>query len=63
MIMIGIVKFYQGAISPLFPSTCRYTPTCSQYMIEAVREHGFISGFRMGLKTIVEMPSLGWERL
>jgi uncharacterized protein len=49
-ILIGMVKFYQGAISPLFPSTCRYTPTCSQYMIEALRIHGPWKGLKLGLK-------------
>lgn len=51
-ILIGIVRFYQLAISPLYPATCRYTPTCSQYMIEAIREHGVLKGAWMGLKRI-----------
>lgn len=50
--MIGLVRFYQYAISPLFPSTCRYTPTCSQYTIEALKEHGPINGGWMGIKRI-----------
>jgi putative membrane protein insertion efficiency factor len=50
VLLIGLVKFYQGAISPLFPGSCRYTPTCSQYMIEALKTHGPAAGFWLGLK-------------
>lgn len=51
-ILIGAVKSYQLIISPLKPPTCRFTPTCSQYMIEAIRKHGAWSGFRLGIKRI-----------
>jgi len=50
--LIGLVRFYQLAISPLYPAACRYTPTCSQYMIEAIREHGVLKGAWMGFKRI-----------
>ena len=49
-ILILLVKFYQSAISPLFPSTCRYTPTCSTYMIQALKIHGPLKGLKLGLK-------------
>ncbi|WP_234735403.1 membrane protein insertion efficiency factor YidD [Tellurirhabdus bombi] len=51
-LLIVLVRFYQGAISPYLPNACRYTPTCSQYMIEAVQKHGAIRGGWMGLKRI-----------
>ncbi|WP_297948590.1 membrane protein insertion efficiency factor YidD [uncultured Porphyromonas sp.] len=38
------IHFYRGAISPLFPPSCRFTPTCSQYALEALRKHGPIKG-------------------
>ena len=47
-----LVRFYQLAISPLFPPSCRYTPTCSQYMIEAIQVHGPLRGGWMGLRRI-----------
>lgn len=46
------IRFYQLAISPLLPSSCRYHPTCSQYMIDAIVEWGVIRGIAMGLKRI-----------
>lgn len=51
-ILIGLVRFYQGAISPLFPSSCRYTPTCSSYMIQAIKKHGPFKGFWLGIKRL-----------
>jgi len=44
------VKFYQYAISPLIGKNCRYTPTCSTYMIQAVEAHGVINGGQLGIK-------------
>ncbi|WP_018127693.1 membrane protein insertion efficiency factor YidD [Balneola vulgaris] len=51
-LIIGFVRFYQLAISPWMGSSCRYTPTCSQYMIEAVKEWGPLKGIWLGLKRI-----------
>ncbi len=51
-IIIGIVRFYQMAISPWLGRSCRYSPTCSQYMIEAVTEWGPLKGFWLGIKRI-----------
>jgi len=50
--IIGMVRFYQLAISPWLRSSCRYSPTCSHYMIEAVNEWGPLKGCWMGLKRI-----------
>lgn len=51
-LIIGLVRFYQLAISPWLGSSCRYSPTCSQYMIEAVNEWGPLKGFWLGIKRI-----------
>lgn len=51
-IIVGFVRFYQLVISPVFPSSCRYSPTCSRYMIEAVEEWGPLKGFWLGIKRI-----------
>lgn len=46
------IRFYQWCISPLFPSTCRYTPTCSHYTVEAIQKHGIFKGIYLGAKRI-----------
>jgi uncharacterized protein len=51
-ILIGIVRFYQYGISPYFPDSCRYDPTCSQYMVEAIKEWGVFKGTWLGLKRL-----------
>ncbi len=53
------VYFYRFAISPLFPPACRYTPTCSRYMIEAVMKYGVIKGGWMGFKRIMRCHPWG----
>ena len=39
-----LIRAYQIALSPLFPASCRFLPTCSQYGLEAYQRHGFIGG-------------------
>ncbi|MBZ6527176.1 membrane protein insertion efficiency factor YidD [Aerococcaceae bacterium DSM 111021] len=51
-IIIKPVRFYQKFISPGLPSSCRYYPTCSSYMIEAVEQHGALKGTTMGIARI-----------
>ena len=47
-LLISLVRGYQKWISPLFPPSCRYQPTCSNYMIEAIEVHG-IKGVWLGI--------------
>ncbi|WP_340075044.1 membrane protein insertion efficiency factor YidD [Leptobacterium sp. I13] len=49
---ILLVKIYQYLISPLTPATCRYSPTCSQYTVEALKKHGLFKGGRLAIKRI-----------
>jgi putative membrane protein insertion efficiency factor len=49
---IWLVRFYQIAISPYTPSSCRYTPTCSSYTVEALKKHGLIRGGWLAAKRI-----------
>jgi uncharacterized protein len=51
-VFIFLVKLYQAMLSPFFPNSCRYSPTCSQYMIEAIQKYGVLSGAWLGLKRI-----------
>lgn len=47
------LRFYKRWISPCLPSACRYAPTCSEYMLEAVEKHGVFRGIWMGSKRLV----------
>ena len=53
-ILILLIRFYQKFISPMFPAKCRFYPTCSQYTLEAVKEHGAIKGTYLGIKRILK---------
>ena len=52
LLVSALLRFYRRAISPLFPRHCRYEPTCSAYMLEAVRIHGAARGVALGLRRI-----------
>ena len=45
LLLIGLVRVYQYVISPYMPSACRYTPTCSQYSVQAFQKYGAVKGF------------------
>lgn len=54
-----LVKIYQWIISPILPQSCRYSPTCSNYMIEAIKEWGAIKGTYLGIKRITSCHPWG----
>ena len=49
-LLLKLIKFYQRGISPFFPSRCRYSPTCSQYAVEAITKYGAAKGGWLALK-------------
>jgi len=51
--VLALIVFYQRAISPHFPPSCRYYPTCSTYAFEAVGKYGVIRGSYMAIKRIL----------
>jgi uncharacterized protein len=51
-VTIFLLRNYKRWISPMLPSACRFTPTCSEYMREAVAKHGTARGIWLGLKRI-----------
>lgn len=59
LLLILTVRFYQKFLSPLCPGVCRYTPTCSQYMIEAIQTHGIAKGLWLGVKRILRCHPWG----
>lgn len=58
-LFIAIIRFYQLVISPILPSACRYTPTCSSYGIEALKKHGAIKGSVLTIKRIMRCNPWG----
>jgi putative membrane protein insertion efficiency factor len=56
---ILLIRFYQLTISPLLPNACRYTPTCSQYGIEALRKYGVLKGLWLTLKRLASCNPMG----
>ncbi|RFU66298.1 membrane protein insertion efficiency factor YidD [Peribacillus glennii] len=53
-LLIGTIRFYQVAISPLKPPTCRFYPTCSHYGLEAIKRFGPITGTWLTIKRILK---------
>ena len=51
--MLKLIRFYQYAISPMFPPCCRYVPSCSAYAYEAVQKYGIFRGIFMALRRIL----------
>lgn len=51
--VIGLVRLYQVAISPLIGPSCRFQPTCSEYMVLAIQKYGAMSGILRGLRRIL----------
>ena len=51
-LVIALLKGYKFFVSPLLPSACRFYPTCSEYMMEAVEKHGFLRGTWLGIKRV-----------
>ena len=53
-----MVRGYQVTLSPLLPAACRYQPSCSNYMIEAVERHGALRGVWLGARRILRCHPL-----
>ena len=49
---MALIRFYRAWISPLFPPSCRYVPTCSAYALEAIEKYGALRGGWLALKRI-----------
>lgn len=51
-LMIGAIRFYQLAISPALPPSCRFYPTCSEYTLQAIAKYGALKGLWLGVRRI-----------
>ncbi|RZL49731.1 MAG: membrane protein insertion efficiency factor YidD [Pedobacter sp.] len=58
-LFLGIIRLYQILLSPLLGASCRYTPTCSAYGLEAIRKHGPFYGGWLTLKRIASCHPWG----
>ena len=58
-LLLGLIRLYQKAISPYWPGTCRFEPTCSHYAHEAIRLHGAWTGVHLALRRLGRCRPLG----
>ena len=56
LLAIAVIRFYRYFISPIFPPSCRFQPTCSAYMIEAIENYGVVKGIWLGIVRIGKCP-------
>jgi putative membrane protein insertion efficiency factor len=56
---MGAVAGYRLVISPLLPNSCRFTPTCSEYALEALARHGLVRGTGLALRRILRCHPFG----
>ncbi|MDO4543927.1 MAG: membrane protein insertion efficiency factor YidD [Clostridia bacterium] len=57
-VLIGCIRFYKKRISPSLPNACRFTPTCSEYAMEAIEKHGAIYGTALAVWRILRCNPL-----
>lgn len=58
-ILVIPIRFYRQCVSPLLPPSCRFTPTCSQYALEALQKHGPIKGLWLTVRRILRCHPWG----
>jgi putative membrane protein insertion efficiency factor len=58
---IGLIRVYQKLISPLIGPQCRFTPTCSQYGVEALKKHGLFKGSWLTIRRILRCHPWGGQ--
>ncbi len=57
--IILLIKTYKKYVSPLLPCACRFTPTCSEYMLQAIQLHGVLKGVYLGVKRLLRCHPWG----
>ncbi len=58
-LFMGLIRLYQLVISPHFPGSCNFTPTCSEYALEALRKYGAMRGLILSVHRIVRCNPWG----
>jgi putative membrane protein insertion efficiency factor len=59
LVLQGLIRIYQLLLSPLFPPSCRYLPSCSDYAIEAIGQHGVIVGICLAARRLARCHPWG----
>ncbi len=54
LLVISFIKIYQRFVSPFFPSSCKFSPSCSKYGIEAINKYGVLKGSVLTVKRILK---------
>ena len=57
-ILLSMIRFYRKYISSLFPPSCRFYPTCSQYSMQAIEKYGSLKGLALSIKRILKCNPL-----
>ncbi|MFA6222961.1 MAG: membrane protein insertion efficiency factor YidD [Desulfomonilaceae bacterium] len=57
--LIALIRSYQIFLSPIFPSSCRFIPTCSEYALEAIESHGPLRGTYLALRRFLRCRPFG----
>lgn len=58
-LLVAPIRFYQRCVSPMLPPACRFTPTCSQYAVEALRKHGPVRGLYLTVRRVLRCHPWG----
>lgn len=58
--LIAPIRVYRAVVSPLFPPSCRFEPTCSRYAIEAIQTHGPLKGLGLALRRLSRCHPISW---
>lgn len=61
--VLGALRAYKALVSPFFAGSCRYLPSCSDYMAEAVERHGAAAGIALGLRRLASCQPFGGSGL
>lgn len=59
-LLIAPIRLYRLFISPMLPPSCRFTPSCSQYAIEAIRVHGPLKGLALAMRRLSRCHPITW---
>ena len=60
IVLIAPIRFYRFFVSPMLPPSCRFTPTCSQYAIEAIEKHGALKGLVLAVRRLARCHPITW---